>query len=397
MCSTDDSKRVLRGGKHIHQELLEKGLVESGHSVRIAYLNEIPRPFLQRLRSKISRMLGLITQADQYVHLLQFQSKVLEQQVISSLQDESVDLISSQDPLSTYAIQNALKKLGLQIPIATTLHGYYTLETLNYGYFEGEKNRKILSDYTLAVENQSAASSSHLFCVDSQIVDYAQSLGSPAQIHLLHNAIDNQRFVPLNEADKAKLQAKLGFAQEKMILVARRFVLKNGLHQALDALHLLKQMPGCPPIKLAIVGEGPEEANLKKQSSELGLEQQIHWQGLVPHAQVHEWYQAADLVLMPSTRSDGVEEATSLSMLEGMSCGNPVLATAIGGMKEVIRHGENGFLVEDKNPQAMAEQMFQILCQSEQSAKIGENAHHFVRAHHGYLTHAQTWLEKAKS
>jgi len=77
----------------------------------------------------------------------------------------------------------------------------------------------------------------------------------------------------------------------------------------------------------------------------------------VPNSKIHSYYQASDVVLVPSVTSNGVQEATSLNMLEGIACGKVVVYSNIGGMAEVVKDGINGFLVEEGSVDSICEKL----------------------------------------
>jgi glycosyltransferase involved in cell wall biosynthesis len=115
--------------------------------------------------------------------------------------------------------------------------------------------------------------------------------------------------------------------------------------------------------------------------------------GPIANDHVHRYYQASDVILVPSiTTEEGVEEATSLTMLEGMACGKIVVCTKVGGMKEVIKDGENGFLIDQKSEDAIVEKLLFIKNNMNQLEELKKNARHCAEKH-GYIEHAKTVLQ----
>lgn len=88
-----------------------------------------------------------------------------------------------------------------------------------------------------------------------------------------------------------------------------------------------------------------------------------------------------------------VEEATSLSMLEGMACGKVVICSNIGGMKEVVKNGQTGILVPQKSPEDIAKAIGSIKRNPELRAEIGYNARKYVEENHGYISHAKKFIQ----
>jgi glycosyltransferase involved in cell wall biosynthesis len=144
---------------------------------------------------------------------------------------------------------------------------------------------------------------------------------------------------------------------------------------AVKAMDELKQRGKIDAFHLVIIGDGKEKENLKAYVEEKGLSPWVEFKGRIPHDQVDQYYKATSVLLMPSTKSDDVEEATSLSMLEGLICAKPVIASKIGGLKEVIEDGENGLLVDDKCPDQIADRLLFLLTNPQEAEALSQRAY----------------------
>ncbi len=122
---------------------------------------------------------------------------------------------------------------------------------------------------------------------------------------------------------------------------------------------LLARVPGA---RLCLLGDGPEEARLREQASALGVEASVAFLGGVPD--VAPRLRAADAAVLPS-RTEGMPVA----LIEAMSCGLPVVATAVGGSAEVLRDGTTGRLVPPDSPAALAEALAEALLEPAASAR----------------------------
>jgi glycosyltransferase involved in cell wall biosynthesis len=87
------------------------------------------------------------------------------------------------------------------------------------------------------------------------------------------------------------------------------------------------------------VGEKSYPASLRRRAAELGMEAHIRFAGPQPHVDLARWFNAADLFVLAS-RSEGCPNV----LLESLACGLPIVATDVGGIPEVIRHGRDGLL-----------------------------------------------------
>lgn len=384
--SMANSKRAKVGGKHVHQELLQKGWAESGHTVVTAFPR--PKSLFRRGFGKIRNIVSARSNYQIFTAGLENTERDLCNRVIAAARAMNFDCISTQDSLSTVAAARAMEKLRQRVKIVMTLHGYFTREEINYQYFGDDTER--FRALGMELERKASRSADRIIAVDSRIRDYMRGeLQYQGPIDVLFNAIDDCRFFPVNAKEKGRIRRDLGIDAEcVLLLVARRLVKKNGVIHALEGFRELSA-DGDDRYVLCLVGDGPERRNLMQYVSAEGLSDKVLPRGNVSHDDVDVYYKAADIILLPSIRSDDVEEATSLSMLEGMACGKPVIASAIGGLREIIRDRENGFLVPEKAPGEIASAVRAVMSDAGLYERIGSAAAAFVKEKHGYLAHAR--------
>jgi len=117
-----------------------------------------------------------------------------------------------------------------------------------------------------------------------------------------------------------------------------------------------------PDVFFVIVGEGSERQSLERESKELGLENRVYFCGF--RDDMASVFRALDLYILPS-----LSEGVPLTLLEAMFYGVPVVATRVGGVPEVIRHGVNGMLVPPNDTRALAETMVDSLTNQEETTK----------------------------
>jgi D-inositol-3-phosphate glycosyltransferase len=127
-----------------------------------------------------------------------------------------------------------------------------------------------------------------------------------------------------------------------------------------------------PDALLLIVGgasglEGAGEMRyVQELITELGVEGQVRFIEPQPHHILSTYYRAADVVLVPSR-----SESFGLVALEASACGIPIVASGVGGLLTLVDHGDNGFLVNDRDPQLYAQYIAKILDDPEQAASMG--------------------------
>ncbi|NLY89951.1 MAG: glycosyltransferase family 4 protein [Firmicutes bacterium] len=140
---------------------------------------------------------------------------------------------------------------------------------------------------------------------------------------------------------------------EKIIGTIARLEETKGINYLLEAFAILnRKISG---LSLVIVGTGSKEEELKEQSRRLRIEDKVIFTGY--RRDVHNYINCFDVMVIPS-----LHEAHPLVLLEGIGHGKPVVGSAVGGIPEVINHGENGFLVPPADAPKLAENIAELLC-----------------------------------
>ena len=144
---------------------------------------------------------------------------------------------------------------------------------------------------------------------------------------------------------------------KKNIIFVGRLAEKKGVKYLIDAMQYVDA-------NLYIVGKGPLEEKLKRQASCYG--EKIIFMGAKTHEELSEIYASADVFVAPSiTAKDGDQEGFGLVIIEAMASGVPVVASRSGGIVDIISHGQNGLLVEEKNSKELAVEI-NLLLQDEE-------------------------------
>lgn len=154
--------------------------------------------------------------------------------------------------------------------------------------------------------------------------------------------VDHFRFKPLHETEKQVYYELYGLPADRFhILYVGRLIPQKGISTLIRAIHHLK--PGIrSKTHLIIAGRTKSKAyrnTLQKLAQKLHVS--VTFLGEIPHEQIHTLYPLASCMVCPSQK----HEAFGLVNIEALSCGIPVIASSNGGMKEIITHGYNGFLV----------------------------------------------------
>jgi len=151
------------------------------------------------------------------------------------------------------------------------------------------------------------------------------------------------------------------------ILFAGRLAPEKGLVTLVAAMgHVQREVPG---VELQLVGTGAEEAGLRLQASQAGLEGQVQFLGHRTRAQVLELLQTTALLVVPSHWS----ENSPVSCYESLLAGLPMVASNIGGIPELVRDGITGLLAEPRNAEDLAEKLVRLLRDDDLRARMSRN------------------------
>lgn len=183
--------------------------------------------------------------------------------------------------------------------------------------------------------------------------------GIPAdKITVIPNAVDLSLFRFTDTADTELLQ-KYGLTPGHTLGFAGSFYAYEGLDALLRAMPLV--LREVPQARLLLLGGGPQEADLQALASQLGLERAVHFAGRVPHNEMTRYYSAMDVMVYPRVSRRLTELVTPLKPLEAMAMGKLVVASDVGGHRELIRDGHNGRLFPAGSVDALARCLINLL------------------------------------
>ncbi len=189
---------------------------------------------------------------------------------------------------------------------------------------------------------------------------------SGGRVTMIPGGVDVKHFAPT--ADRRAARRALGLpAEGPLLFTVRRLVPRMGLEGLLNAL---RQLPG---VGLVIGGEGWLRPRLEAAAAALGVGARVSFTGFIADADLPRYYQAADLVVLPSVALEGF----GLITLEALACGTPVVATPEGGAVDVLSPLEPAWLAKDASPEALAAALQAALERFPADPKVSERC----RAH----------------
>lgn len=226
------------------------------------------------------------------------------------------------------------------------------------------------------LEQKALRSADHVVTICQGLSDRVQSWGVPAErITVIHNGVDLDAFAPVPDKP-TELVERYQLAGKTVLGFLGSFYRYEGLHLLLDALPRI--LESHPNLHLLLVGGGVEEQALKQQVQQLGIGDQVTFTGRVPHQQISEYYSLIDLFVYPRESILLTEIVTPLKPLEAMANHGLVLASDIGGHREMIEPGNNGYLFRPDDSQALADQAIELLNNPQQWPALRQGGRDYV-------------------
>jgi len=191
-------------------------------------------------------------------------------------------------------------------------------------------------------------SASQVVSVSGALKKRCAEIGVPEdQVTVQFNGVDGEQFYI---RDKQALRAKLGLPTNRPIVCyVGNFKPEKGVDVIIDAASKLRQV--VPDVQLSMVGSGPMQEQMDRRVSELNLASTVVFHGRQPHNAIPEWIGACDLFCLPSRR-----EGCPNVVLEALASGRPVVASAVGGIPELLSHN-NGLMAPAGDAEVLAQQL----------------------------------------
>ena len=254
-------------------------------------------------------------------------------------------------------------KHSLRLPLLTTFHTLARVKGISVDEnFEYEYRSKIESE---VIGCSDVILSNSSFEMEQLITKYD---ADPSRIEIVPPGVDHSIFKP---SSKKEARAQLNLSADPILLFVGRIQPLKGADLAVLTLSELSHEDA----HLVLVGgssgpEGPrEEKRIRQMVDELGLTQRVTFIEPQKHEKLVNWYQAADVVIMPSK-----SESFGLVALEASATGVPVVASSVGGLQTIIEHDLSGYLIDDRDPLSYASYVSKIIDDSNKAESMSVEA-----------------------
>jgi N-acetyl-alpha-D-glucosaminyl L-malate synthase BshA len=270
--------------------------------------------------------------------------------------DEGIDVIHAHYAMP-HAVSAFLAKQilgGTNPKIVTTLHG--TDITL---VGADESFHRVIK---FAIEASDAVTAVSRYLRDRTIEEF--SLTRPVEV--IYNFVDNGRI----SRERTSSRSHWAPGGEKILIHASNF---RPVKRVSDAVRIFDVVRRSVEAKLLLVGEGPERLFVRELTKELRLSEHVHFLGEQDH--LESLFACSDLLLLPSE-----QESFGLVALEAASAGVPTVGSRVGGLPEVVLHGETGFLFPVGEIREMADAALRLLEDAGERERFGSRAKERARA-----------------
>jgi len=239
--------------------------------------------------------------------------------LISLLRKTKPDIVHTHGYFSSVIGRLSAKIAGVPV-IINHLHTVFNLSSL----------RNVIVDKTLNLFTD------RIICVSKKVEEsfMAAGYGFKKKSIVIYNGIDGRKFMP-----------RISGHQTKSLISVASLYPHKGQTYLLKALKIVSEE--CPEVSLEIVGDGPLRKELEDECSSLGISSKVKFLG--ERNDVAFLLSRAGIFILTSLR-----EGFSLSLIEALACGLPVIATNIGGVPEIVKDQENGLLVSSQDSRALA-------------------------------------------
>jgi glycogen(starch) synthase len=269
------------------------------------------------------------------------------------------DLVHTQE-CKTFGIARELSLLW-RVPLVCTVHSTEfrrRLGHMNAEHLAQEREREEMvraADATICVSHALADDVRTQFAVDA------------TKLRVVHNGIDTDRYAQIAPGPHARSLRRYADGRHVILFVGRLAPEKRP-DLVLDVAEELRVRRGRSDLWFWVVGDGRLRSQLEQRRQDRGLEKAVHFWGKVPFDRVPDYYACADLVLLPS-----LADSFPLTALEAQAAGRTVLAARVGGIPEMVRHGETGIIIDQNDPSVWADAIEDALQSSSLLERYGSS------------------------
>jgi PEP-CTERM/exosortase A-associated glycosyltransferase len=263
------------------------------------------------------------------------------------------------------------RRLG--IPVVYEVRASWEDAAVDHGTTHEKSLRYRLSR---GLETYAVKRSDHVVTICEGLRVELAGRGVPAQkITVVPNGVDIERFASAGARDST-LAGELGLAECTVLGFVGSFYGYEGLQLLIEALP--RMLAVRPDVRVLLVGGGVQEESLRRQAAELGLAEKVRFTGRVAHDEVHRYYDLIDILVYPRLSMRLTELVTPLKPLEAMAQGRLVVASDVGGHRELMTDGVTAKLFRAGDVEALSRTVLELIDDKQSWPRLREQARRYV-------------------
>ena len=325
---------------------LSKRLIKDGHEVTVVTYKEGDLPAFEDDKGvKVYRVENYMINPNNFIDwIMQLNFNMIAKANELIKKKGEFDVIHAHDWLVAYAAKTL--KNSYDIPLVATIHA--TEAGRNSGIHDETQRYINDTEWMLTYEASEVIVNSNFMKGDLQ-----RLFGLPFEkINVVPNGINLTTYNGVERDYEFRRQYAAD--NEKIILFMGRLVYEKGIQHLISAMP--KILTGYHDAKLVIAGKGGMMEELKRQADSMGIGNKVYFTGYLNAKQVPKMYKAADVSVFPSTY-----EPFGIVALEAMLAGVPTVVSDVGGLNEIVTHGEDGMKSYAGNPNSLADSILELL------------------------------------
>jgi len=234
-------------------------------------------------------------------------------------------------------------------------------------------DKKLWLEYRVAPENKLTVIHNG---INTDKIDFLEKENAIDKLKIqgTRNEPKRQEIINENKIQDTRYKIQTGSNNKKTKIVGTiaNFYPEKGLSYLIKAAKIINKNNLAPEAIFVVIGEGRERKRLEEMIRERHLENRFFLAGTLPEAA--RYLKAFDVFVLPS-----IKEGFPYVLLEAMAAGLPIVSSLVGGTPEIIKNGDDGFLILSKNPKILAERIADILDNPELAEKLSKNAREKVK------------------
>jgi glycosyltransferase involved in cell wall biosynthesis len=353
-------------GRHVYE--LSKAVAEAGHIIHVITNSvEGSLSYEHMDNVHIHRVKSHYEDQSNFYKWIAGLNDAMIQYADCLCKEMSFDLVHAHDWLVCTAAKTL--KYAQALPLITTIHA--TEHGRNYGIHTSLQREIHMKEKELVQEADAIIVCSQYMKREVQLI-----LESPPQkLFVFPNGIDENFFRHAKPSYSVRQKYKL--QDRTLIFSIGRIVNEKGFYTVIEAAPSLIEK--YPHIIFIVAGKGPMLDMYRHIITERGLQQFISFVGHISEEEQRAFLQESDIVLVPS-----LYEPFGIVALEGMLAKKPTIVSDVGGLREIIEHGENGYKIEPGNACSLNEQIEHVLANTESAHRVAQNGFNLVRKEYSW-------------